>query len=102
MVKLIFQIAIILAIFKLSEQNSQMCVGRMDGFLFQDDQNCQGYFECQRQQPQRKLCENGYLFNLDLYYCTVAHTVNCRNRHNGLGRNDPSNVALESHHSVCQ
>lgn len=101
----------------------QMCANRMDGFLFQDSQNCQAFIECQRQAPIRRVCSAGTLFNTDLYYCTAAHIVNCKNRPNpsrqsgstnpsgqsgspnrsnndqrGSNNNFPS--SLESHHSV--
>lgn len=82
----------------------QMCVGRMDGFLFHDSQNCQAFIECQRQMPNRRICSTGTLFNIDLYYCTAAHIVNCNNRPKPDRQNESSNnnfqSPLETHHSV--
>lgn len=84
----------------------QMCIGRMDGYLFQDSENCQAFIECQRQEPNRRICATGTLFNVDLYYCTAAHIVDCKNRpkpsthsENVISNtNFPS--SLETHHRV--
>jgi Chitin binding Peritrophin-A domain len=60
----------------------QMCNGRMDGFLFYDPASCHMFVECQGGQAVRQSCPSGTLFNLDLFYCTAAHTVTCGSRDN--------------------
>ena len=86
-----------------SSFDREMCVGRMDGFLFQDNENCQAFIECQRQLPNRRMCAAGTLFNINLYYCTAAHIVNCYNRpkpSENVSSNNNFPSSLETHHSV--
>jgi hypothetical protein len=80
----------------------------MDGFLFSDDQNCQMFIECQGQNPVRRTCPSSTLFNMELFYCFPAHTVNCGLRQKPSGGNILSSggskipSTLEAHHSVCE
>lgn len=90
--------------------NNDKCRGRMDGFLYPDDQNCHMFIECQGQIPIRRTCPPSTLFNMELYYCFPENSVNCGLRQKPSGGNSliisgggnqiPS--TLEAFHSVCQ
>lgn len=61
-------------------QRGSLCVGRMDGILFPDFENCDAFIQCQRGSEIRQMCQTGTSFDLNLYYCVPRHAVNCGQR----------------------
>jgi len=60
--------------------SESLCRGRMDGILFPDALNCDAFSECQRGVAVRRTCAPGTLFDLNLYFCSPEHVVNCGTR----------------------
>jgi Chitin binding Peritrophin-A domain len=86
-------------------QRASVCVGRMDGIVFPDSENCDAFIQCQRGSEIRQRCQTGTSFDLNLYYCVPRHAVNCGQRRQlnlpvlppNQGENPPTS---ESFHSV--
>lgn len=60
--------------------HENMCIRNMDGMVFPDPDNCDVFVMCQNGMVMRQRCQPGTLFDLSLYYCSAAHTVNCGSR----------------------
>lgn len=85
--------------------NENMCIRMMDGMVFPDPDNCDVFVTCQNGMVIRQRCPIGTLFDLNLYYCVVAHATNCGSR---VQQNIPVQPPVqrpvpptsEAHHSV--
>lgn len=76
----------------------------MDGIVLPDARSCDEYFQCQGGQMTRQRCRPGTLFDLNLYYCSIEHAVNCGARTKPVAVRPPNSPdappSPESHHSV--
>ena len=79
-----------------------MCIGRMDGIVFPDPNNCDAYVRCNGSAVIRLRCQPGTLFDLRLYYCVPSNTINCGSRRKPISivPNSPNAPTSEQHHSV--
>lgn len=66
---------------------NQMCFNQMDGSIFPDSQECNRFVECQHGIVIRKACPDPLLFDLNIYFCVAASSVDC-----GTRRNAPTTV----------
>ena len=57
-----------------------MCLGRMNGFLYLDPNDCSGYVECRQGVVTMQQCPAGESFELSLYYCMASSHVECGTR----------------------
>lgn len=76
------------------------------GIVFPDPEICDAFVQCQRGAPIPQRCQAGTVFDLRLYYCVAAHTVECGSRRQPNSRIIPPNSidapTAESHHSVSR
>lgn len=84
--------------------HESMCVGRMDGIIFPDPDNCDAYVQCRGGAVIRQRCQSGTLFDLTLYFCVPSHSINCGMRRQPISGNTPNSPGTppshEAHHSV--
>lgn len=90
----------------LGRFHDSMCAGRMDGIVFPDPDICDAFVQCQRGAPIPQRCQAGTVFDLKLYYCVGANSVECGSRRPPNSRIIPPNSidvpTSESHHSVSR
>lgn len=84
-----------------------MCGGRMDGIVFPDPDNCEAFVQCQQGAVTRMRCQPGTFFDLDLFYCVSASSVECGSRRQPVSPTVNPNPnerppTPESHHSVSE
>lgn len=82
-----------------------ICIGKMDGMLFPDQNNCDAFVQCQNGVAVPQRCQSGTFFDLNLYYCVAANSVDCGDRRQSNSQQSvPPNSndvpSSESHHSV--